>query len=248
MAIARYSNLSSWVVTTANQTVTLPSYAAGYLGIIFYGTKPYSDSPTIDQGWVGLGSYTSGTNGSGIDSGSMQVRIFYKILSASETNPTITNTTNSVSCTMCYVWQPTATYSFTTPIATGGADTSAGTSLSITGAANLNLAAGDVLAFIAAFNTDASGNITSSALSASGSTFGTVSKTPTTDAATSSGQDMGATTCYAAVSTGPSSAAPVYTATAAGSVGEAAGMFVRIREELVTDAPFPFVGGGYYGG
>jgi hypothetical protein len=248
MAIARYSNLASWVVTTANQTVTLPSYAAGYLGMIFYGTKPYSDSPTIDQGWSNLGSYTSGTNGSGIDTGSMQVRIFWKILGASETNPTITNTTNSVSCTMCYVWQPTSGYSFVTPTVTGGADTTAGTALSITGADNLSLAANDVLAFIAAFNTDASGNISSSAFSASGCTFGTVSKTPSTDAATSSGQDMGATTCYAAVSTGPSSAAPVYTATATGSVGEAAGMFVRIREEISSEAPFPFMGGGYYGG
>jgi len=248
MAIALRAASSAWQTTTSNVTVTLPTYAAGDLGIIFYGTKPYNDAPTIDQSWNSGGSYTSGTNGSSIDGGSMQCRYFWKVLSGSETNPVISNSTNSVSAALCYVFQPTSGSQFVTPTDVGGSDTAAGTSISITGGSNLSITTGDVIAASAAFDTDASGDITAHAFSATGSTFGTVSNTPTTDAATSSGQDMGQTACYAAVNSGPSSAAPVFTCTAAGSVPETAGVMIRVREELVPESPMPYVGGAYYGG
>jgi len=248
VSITLASSSTSWQTTTANVTVTLPSYSSGNLGIILYGTKPYNDAPTIDQSWNAGGSYTSGTNGSSIDGGSMQVRYFWKVLGASETNPVISNSTNSVSCALCYVFSPTSGYYFSTsPADAGGSDTSAGTAISIACGSNPGVTTGDMIVASAAFNTDASGDITAHALSQTGVTFGTVTNTPSTDAATSSGQDMGQTACYSLVSSGTGSANPTFTCTATGSVGEAAGVFIRIREEIVPESPFPFVGGGFYG-
>jgi hypothetical protein len=215
-----------------------------------YGTKPYNDAPTIDQGWTDLGSGTSGTNASGIDSGSMQIRVFYKVMGAGESNPTITNTTNSVSGAMMYVWARTGNnYEWVTPVMATGSDTSAGTGVSCAMGSDPGFTAGDYCMGGMAANTDAATDYTAHAFSTSGVTWGSVTNNPSTDLATASGQDMSQTTCYAAVSSGTSAGNTTFTATANASVGEVAAAIVRIRESLSASAyTMPYIGNNQYFG
>lgn len=66
-------NVGAWVSGTSNLNPAIPGTAGiGDMMLLAYGTKPYSDAPTIDQGWVSIGSATDGTvASSGNDVGSM---------------------------------------------------------------------------------------------------------------------------------------------------------------------------------
>ena len=212
---------------TANLTPAIPAGAtAGDMMICAYGTKPYNDAPTINNGWTSLGSATDGTVAAGVDTGSMQTRIFYKQHTGTESNPTVTNTTNNVSGAVIIVFQKsTGTWEIA---GAGGGDATAGTGFSVTAASNPGITSGDMLVAYAAIRSDA-GTQSAIGITATGATIAAFTESPATDLATTSGGDMAMSGGYAACTAGTASAAPVYASTlAAAHTGSA--FIVRLRE------------------
>ncbi|HLM83758.1 MAG TPA: hypothetical protein VK254_00910 [Candidatus Bathyarchaeia archaeon] len=224
----------AWTSGTSGLTPGIPvAQMTGDLMLCFYGTKPYNDSPTINQGWISLGSATDGTVAAGVDVGSMQTRVFYKIAdSDTETDPTITNTTNNVSGAVIVVFAKASTEGWVTPVGAGGGDATAGTGFSVTAASNPGITANDMLVGFGAIRSDA-GTQSNISITASGATMGAFTKYPAVDLATTSGGDMAMSGGFVAVSSGTASAAPVYASTLAASHTGSA-YIVRLRK---SDSP-----------
>jgi hypothetical protein len=242
MAIALRA-VGTWAAGTANQTFAIPTSPstpqAGDMMLLFYGTKPYNDAPSINNSWAELGSATDGTTGAGIDVGSMRASIFWKIHTGTETNPTVTNTTNNVSGGVIIVFSKASTASWAT-IAHGGAgDATAGTDFSATTAGTISFAANDLVAAFAALRSDAATQ-SSIALTASGITFGAFTESPASDLVSASGGDIAASGGYAAVSSGSGTVALTYSSTlAAGHTGSF--YAARLRELPAQDLTVPLL-------
>ena len=216
---------------TANLTPGIPAGAVtGDMMLCFYGTKPYSDAPTINQSWNNYGSATDGTVAAGVDVGSMQIRVFWKQHTGSETNPTVTNATNNVSGCVIIVFQ-NATNSWEIAGA-GGGDNTAGSGFSVTASSNPGITAGDMLVAYAALRSDAA---TQSAIgvTATSATIAAFTESPAADLVTTAGGDMAMSGGYAACTAGTATAAPVYASTlAAAHTGSA--YIMRLREAAAT--------------
>ena len=230
---------------TANLTPAIPAGAtSGDMMICAYGTKPYGDAPTINNGWTSLGSATDGTVAAGVDVGSMQTRIFYKQHTGTESNPTVTNATNNVSGAVIIVFQKTEA-GWAAIVGAGGGDNTAGTGFSVTASANPGITAGDMLVAYAAIRSDA-GTQSAIGLTATGATIAAFTESPAADLATTSGGDMAMSGGYAACTAGTATAAPVYASTlAAAHTGSA--YITRLREVVVSFAfnnTLPLTGAG----
>ena len=224
----------AYVSGTAALTPVIPTaQLTGDMMLCFYGTKPYNDAPTIDQGWASLDYATDGTVAAGVDVGSMQTRVFYKIATTdTETNPIITNSTNNVSGAVIIVFQK-GTGSWETLVGAGGGDATAGTDFSVTASSDVGHITGDMVVGGAAFRSEAAVPTTARAITITGCAMGTYNQSPATDLTTTSGGDMGMSVGYVMVSSGSSSAAPVFAITlAAGHTGSA--YMVRLREAALT--------------
>jgi len=221
--------VGAYVSGTANLTPVIPTaQLTGDMMLCFYGTKPYSDAPTINQGWTSLGYATNGTVAAGTDVGSMQTRVFYKIaITDTETNPTITNTTNNVSGAVIIVFQKGTGESWNTLVGAGGGDATAGTGFSVTASSDVGHTTGDMVVGYAAIRSDA-GTQSSISVTITGCTMGTFTESPAADLATTSGGDMAMSGGYVPVNSGTSSAAPVYASTLAASHTGSA-YIVRLR-------------------
>lgn len=216
----------------ANLTPVIPTaQLTGDIMVCVYGTKPFNDAPTIDQGWSDLLESTDGTVAAGVDVGSMQTRIFYKVATSdTETNPIVTNSTNNVSTADILVFQKGAGEDWATPVAEGGGDATAGTGFSVTVGSDIGIAAGDFVVVGCVFRSDAATPVTANVdITATGCTF-TDTKALATDPETTSGGDMGMSGEYAECTAGPSSAAAVITATlAAAHTGSARIARLRVQ-------------------
>lgn len=229
MAIAVRAT-GSWTDSTANLTVTIPTAAAapqaGDLMVIFYGTKPYNDAPTIDQSWIDAGAATDGTTAAGTDTGSMQARIFYKIHTGTESNPTITNATNNVSSAVMVVFSKAPYKNWSLTFAGAGMGT-ASTSFSAA-SGNVNLAPNDVIASFVAIRSDA-GSPSSVSLTATGITFAAFDPEPNTAYTTTTGGDMAAISGFSRVTAGTATTPVTFACTLAAS-HSGSWYSVRIRE------------------
>jgi hypothetical protein len=246
MAIALRA-VGTWAASTANSTVTIPvapaAPQAGDLMVMFYGTKPYNDAPTIDQSWSNGGAATDGTVAAGVDVGSMQARIFYKIHTGAESNPTVTNATNNVSGAVIIVFSKDSTKSWDLAFG-GGGDATAGTGFSTTSSA-IDIATNDWFAAFAALRSDAATQSTIS-LAATGITFAAFTESPASDLATTSGGDMAASGGYTNVTAGSGTQTVTYASTLAAS-HTGSSYFVRMREIDVSAGFDPMGTMGFFG-
>ena len=219
----------SYVSGVANLTPVIPTAQLnGDMMLCFYGTKPYNDAPTINQGWTDLGNATDGVVAAGVDVGSMQTRVFYKVATSdAETDPTITNSTNNVSGAVIIVFSRGGS-AWATPLGVGGGDNSAGTAFSVTVSSDVGHTTGDMVVAYAAIRSDA-GTQSSISITITGCTMGTFTESPTADLVTTSGGDMAMSGGYIPVDSGTSTAAPVYASTLAASHTGSA-FEVRLRE------------------
>jgi len=202
------------------------SIVAGNLLILHTAYKyPATTTLNTPSGWTQLATVASGT-GTGIDAGEIGQAVYYKVAAGSDAAPTFSQTGNDssawtvfqFSCDAGKVWDIASTT---------GSDTTAGTAISITGAANPGLIAGDVVLMMMACNTDLA-TYGTHALAATGATFGAI--TERSDYGWTTGQDGNRWAGECSVSTGPASAAPVFTSTATASVSNNNGIFMRLRE------------------
>ena len=214
---------------TANLTPAIPAGAtSGDMMICAYGTKPYDDAPTINNSWTSLGSATDGTVAAGVDVGSMQTRIFYKEHTGTESDPTVTNTTNNSSTAVIIVFQKTEA-GWAAIVGAGGGDNTAGTAFSVTMGSDVGHTTGDMIVGGAAFRSNSAAQTSGNGMTIAGTTLGAYTKSPATDQASTSGGDMAMTVGYLPVDSGTSTGAPVFSCTlAAAHTGSA--FFVRLRE------------------
>jgi len=237
----------TWVATTANQTVTIPAgTVAGDLMVMFYGTKPYNDVPTINNSWTDGGAATDGTVAAGIDVGSMQARIFWKVHTGTETNPTVTNASNNVSSVVIVSFSKDPAKDWDVLLG-GGGDATAGTGFSATTGNNITLAVNDWVASFVAIRSDAGtpGNFTTTA---TGITFGTFVPQPTTAISTQSGGDMAAHAGYNTITAGTATT-PVTVASTLAAAHTGSMYLIRMREvdPPLADSYDPFGMMGFFG-
>lgn len=217
----------AWANTTGNITVTLPTgVVAGDLMVMFYGTKPFNDVPTINNSWINAGAATDGTVAAGTDVGSMQARIFYKIHSGTETAPTVTNATNNVSSAVIVAFSKDPAKNWDLAFG-GGGDNTAGTGFSAVTPA-ISLAVNDWVASFITTRSDA-GTIGTFTTTASGMTFGAFVSQPTAGYVTTSGGDMSARSGYNTVTAGTATTAITVAATL-GAAHTGSMFLVRMRE------------------
>jgi hypothetical protein len=249
MAIALRA-VGAWVATTANQTFTIPTTPsapqAGDLMVLFYGTKPYNDAPTIDQSWTNGGAATDGTVAAGIDVGSMQARIFWKVHTGTETNPTVTNGTNNVSSGVIVVFSkdPAKDWDLTFG---GGGDATAGTGFSTTSTGTFSFAVNDVVAAFCAIRSDG-GTPGTPTLTATSITFSAFDTEPATAFGTQSGGDMAAISGFSTVTAGTAVGNLTFTSTlAAAHTGSSYAVRMREVDPPVAEAFDPMGMMGFFG-
>lgn len=241
-----YVAASAAVYSTSGGTSVAPTYPAGLAAgdrvVVFLGQKPSSanggTATTPASPW-GLDASRTGANDGdtggytttlGADTGNCNIYAFSEEATGSESGSlAITVGTNGVCWALMVLLRkpPGTTWSVA---ATTGKDTSAG-NLSITGAADPGVTAGDYVLAAMVQPTDVTtpAQFSAEAFSQTGVTFGTVIEVEEPDSTV--GNDIGGLVFGAPVSAGPSSAAPTFTATAGGTTTNVRGpgIFLRLR-------------------
>lgn len=235
----------AYVNGTANLTPVIPAGAvAGDMMICAVATKPYNGVNSMSSGWVSIGSATDGTVASGIDVGSVKTELFYKEHTGTESNPTVTNASNSVSGAVIIVFQKASDKNWDVPVGSGGGDATAGTGFSVS-TGSIAMTSGDMLVAYAGIRSDA-GTQSSISMTAVTVTIGAFTESPTTDLATTSGDDMAMSGGYAAVTAGTATESVTYTSTLAASHTGSA--FVsRLREVDIPAGSDPLGRMGFFG-
>jgi len=237
----------TYTAAAGNITPAIPAGAvAGDLMILFYGCKPFSGAPTINNAWNNGGAATDGTVAAGIDVGSMQARIFWKIHTGTETNPTVTNAGVNVGSGVIVVFSKDALLFWDLAFG-GGGDNTAGTGFSATTPA-IDLAVNDWVASVITTRSDA-GTIGDVTPTASGMTFGAFNSQPAVGFTTTTGGDMSARSGYNIAILGTATAAVTVTTTL-GAAHTGSMFLVRMRESAtapVSGGFDPFGMMGFFG-
>jgi hypothetical protein len=227
MAIA-FRATGAWADTNGGTLgLTIPAGAvSGDLMIAFVGGKPFNSTVTINQSWNNGGGATDGTTGAGGDTGSMQARIFWKIHTGTETNPTVSMTNTNVFSGVIVVFSKAALQSWDLVFG-GGGDNTAGTGFSAT-TPSLDLATNDWVASFITTRSDA-GTIGTFTTTATGITFGGFNSQPTAGFTTTTGGDMSARSGYNTITAGTATTAVTVAATL-GAAHTGSMFLVRMRE------------------
>jgi len=232
-----YGTAGDAAVGTTTLSVPYPaSIVAGDLLVLTVADKyppigPSAPSgfsaPANNQGSGGMGS-------AGADSGNVYATIFVKEAVGTESGSL--NVTCNLSANSCIgrmfrytkgsgmAWSYDATY--------GSDNDNTGTTWSVTGASDPGIAGGDMVIVASAINSDETGSeLSSEALSSTGVTYGAMNERQ--DSAASNGDDCRLVVTDHLVTSGTSSAAPVYTATTgtpSGNYPAGASVILRIRQ------------------
>jgi hypothetical protein len=235
--------IGSGAVATGTTSIT-PAYPTGIAAddkLLLYVVNKYpTNGPSTPAGWALVAQVSGGSGSPGAGTGNVYVTVFEKDASGSESGSlSVTITSGNSSAGAIVAWR-SSTGAFSVA-ATTASDNTRDTSLSFTGAADPGIAALDHVLMIVGLHRQDPG-LSGHALSATGVTFAfaaaalssTFLETAVADGdecyVTSNTRGSTAARTPAIVIAGPSSAAPVFTATCAGG-GEAAGacVFVRLR-------------------
>lgn len=244
MAVA-FGTIGTVASGTTSLAVPYPaSISAGDLLVLCIANKFPTNGPSTPADWT-LPTNGQKDGGAGTDIGSeghVYATVFFKIATGSETgNLTVTLTSaDSSHGIMLRYTNATGLWSIA---ANGGGDNTAGNNAwSVTAAADPGIAGGDVVVVASGVNNN-SITFTSEALSAAGITFGTM--TEREDSSTGMGTDLGLVVSEHPVTSGTSSAPPVFTMTASSSsavMPAGASVMLRLRE----DAGGNFRAAAYY--
>ncbi|WP_128003456.1 hypothetical protein [Piscinibacter defluvii] len=209
------------------------------LYLVVTGRHSTADTaPTVPGGWTLVGELEGGTGTFGADAGTRRVSVYRKDTVTGSESGTIAvsfggTTSSTTYASIVRVDPPSAGYVLS-QTSTTGQDTSAGTAVSIAGSASLDYdAAGDLLLVCHASPSDTGGVVNSPSLTASGSTFGSL--TSQASIAVTGGNDHRHVIYSAVVTAAGSAAAPTFAYTASGTnSGNASGpaVFLRIRATL----------------
>lgn len=208
----------------------------GDLLILTVANKLETTTPATPTGWTAASNYTAtgGAGSAGADSGNIRMSVFIKEADGSEDNDMLGMTINGNAAIGRMFRYTKGTGKEWEYAIVNGADNTPGTSWSVTAGSDPGITAGDIVLVASASNSDGP-TWSAEAISATGVTFGTA--TERQDSGITTGNDLDMIVSDHVVSSGTSSAAPVYTMTASTSgTNFPAGpsVFVRIRQ---VDAP-----------
>jgi hypothetical protein len=248
---ASFGAATTVVYSASGGTTVAPTYPASITSesglILIVGQKPATaDGGTCStpSGWTLLGSITAaGGYGAtlGADTGDTNLYVYTKnvVLGTESGSLTVTVGDNNVCwATIIRVDSNLADGIWYYAMASGS-DTSAG-NVSITMGSDPGVIANDLVIGAMCIPTDVSTptQFSAEAFTQTGVTFGTVTEIEEPDSTT--GNDIGGFLCYAPVTAGPSSAAPVMTATAGGTTTNVRGpgVFIRARTQFGVRGPW----------
>jgi hypothetical protein len=225
-------------VATGSTALNVPhptGVVAGDLLVLAIGNKYPTNGPATPAGWTlwanALGSGGVGTPGN--DRGPVYSTVFVKVAVGGETGNLAVSIPSGNSA-MGRMFRYTKAAAGTWGVAaTNGADNTAGTDWSVTGAADPGIAGGDMVVVVSSTNGNAVRAWVSESVAAAGLTFGT--HTERQDSNSGTGNDMTLVVSDHTVTSGCSTAAPVFTMTATVGAPTAntptgASVFLRIRE------------------
>lgn len=225
--------------TTGTTSLSVPyptGIAAGDLLILVVGNKYPTNGPTTPSGWTLAGQGSGGLGTAGADSGQVYNTIFVKQALGTESgNLTVTLTAANTSMARMFRYIKAAAASWNYA-ATTGSDNTAGTTWSVTGAANPGIISGDILIVGSSLNGNRVTQWTES-VTATGATFANAAER--NDSTSGTGDDMGLIVSEHPVTAGNATAAPVYTMTGANGNPNAtsptgASVMLRLREVYTT--------------
>ena len=204
MAISVRASGTWSVSTTQSPTVTIPTYSAGDLGILVSTWRPYTVSATVNQSWNEIIDETPGSTANGNGVGSSRVYVAYKVLGASETNPTITRSgaITPAGAVIITLQKAAGDGDWTvTKIATAVEQAMGSTAMSHVLTTTAGILANDlVFALTAVADDSATFTRASTAISGGPSWGANVVEYPATHASSTSGNDMAADLIYRAAS------------------------------------------------
>jgi hypothetical protein len=188
---------------------------------------------TVPSGWTLVDELEGGTGTWAADAGTRRAAVYRKDTVTGSESGTIAVSIGGTTASTVYASivrvDPPAGYVIQ-QTATDGADTSAGTAVSITAGGTLTYNAGDLILVAHASPSDTGGVVGSPSLTATGTTFGSL--TSRASIAVTGGNDHRHVIYTASVTDAGSAAAPTFAYTASGTnSGNASGpaVFVRIR-------------------
>ena len=222
---------------TTSVSVTCPvTVNIGDLLLACVTTKYPPAVPDTPAGWTPLYQVSGGAGSAGADSGSVTQTAYYKIAEGNESASVVTwnvaggNTARAV--LYRYTKDTRASWSI---VATGGADSTAGTDWSVTGADTLDIAGGDFVVCFSGINTDAFTN-SLEVLSATSLTVGTM--TERADNQSTTGDDLCTVVADFEITSGAASGPPTYAMTVSGAgASSPAGATIMVRIRDVLTAP-----------
>lgn len=237
-------------------TSVAPAYPAGITAtdtlILIVGQKPTTangGSVTTPAGWtLRAARLAAGGYGTtlGADTGNTNLRAYTKdTVTGSESGSlTVTLADNNVAwATIVRCTSAVSSFAFA---ATDGEDSSAG-NVSIAGAANPGLTSGDLVIWAMCIPTDVTtpSQFSAHVITATGATFQAATELRELDSTT--GNDIGGFIAWTKVSSGTSSAAPIFTATAGGTTTDVRGPGVMLRVREAAAVSYVYQGGAGWG-
>lgn len=216
-------------------TSCAPSYPSGitadqWLYCLATGESSSAVAPTMPAGWTQVAALDAGANAFGVDTGPRGAWLFKKDTVAGTESGTVTvsmsgGATNTLYASIFRVSAPSTSYSLAASMATGN-DATAGTAVSIAASSSLDFGPNDLLIVGIGQLVDNSTS-TSSSISATGITFGTL--TLSRDVATTQGNDHRHIIYSVPVSSGSGTQAPTLAYTASSASTQATAVFLRLR-------------------
>lgn len=216
-------------VGTGSTSLT-PAYPAGLASgnmiLMPVASKYPANSPATPSGWTLVGQGSGGAGAAGSDSGTMYITVYSKISDGTESG-TVTVTITSGNSAVGRMFSYAKTAGTWNVAMVSGADSTAGTDWSATGASDPSVVTGDWMVCASAAN-GANGSAIASlqALTQTGITYGAFVER--SDSGTGTGDN-----CHLVVTdhaaTGTSGAAPVHTWTSTMASSAGATAFVRLR-------------------
>lgn len=237
MAISLKGTAGAWAGGTTAAAPTIPAHAVGDLIIVHVEAKPTSTgTPPVFSTPAGFTKIAEGTNGGGaaqgVDLGQTWHCSYYLIATATNHTISVTVTNGNVTLAKADVFQQSSTsHTWVTPVGVSVGDTTSATSYSLAGTLSVGLNDMIVVGCCLAGNT-ATYNATWT-LSATGMTFGTVTKSGT-DGTTNNGNDLASSACYALITAGTPATVTVTAANTLSAAQTGTGGIIRLRETAPT--------------
>lgn len=223
-------------VNTTGTTFPVVEYPSGIsygdMLIMAIAHRPNASTITTPTGWTAPSNNTAtgGAGAEGAGTGTIRVTVFYKIASMAEAGSEIIPIASGATVGAAIFRVSRTTGKDWSIAVVNGSDNTAGSSWSATMGSDPGVTSGD-LVYVVSGSSEDTATLASQAVTQTGVTYGATSER--TDTAVSTGNDLRLCITEHPISSGTSSAAPVYTMTASGTGnGNVAGasIFIRLRQ------------------